>query len=101
MIEIRRLNELRERGGMRWAGEENGWIARPEEVVDALAEHGYHEYNRETARTARGREPSGGVWQGLNTDNGSIASAIWVARARESDAIVFIAIDGEPLRGEQ
>ena len=100
MIEIGRLNELREHGRMRWAGDGNGWIARPDDVVDALAGHGYQEYKREIARTMRGREPSGGVWQGLKSDTGSIASAIWITREHANDAIVFIDIDGEPLRGE-
>jgi hypothetical protein len=98
---INRLNELREHGRLQWVRGENGWIARPDDVVDALAQHGYQEYKREIACTTRDRAPTGGVWQGLDTTTGSIASAIWVTRDHPDAAIVFIEIDGEPLRGDQ
>jgi len=39
------------------------------------------------------------VWQGLNTRTGSVASAIWVNRPTWPQAIVFIAIDGDSLKG--
>ena len=80
---------------------DQGWIGCPEEIVDALAHEGYQEYKREETRSRRGREPTGGVWQGLNAENGSVESAIWVNRAPGDDAIVFIDIDGEPLTGRE
>jgi len=84
---------------MTWARDEGGWIARPDAVVDALSRRGYQEFKREVARSRRDREPTGGVWQGLNTETGSVASAIWVNRGRSDDATVFVDIDGERLVG--
>ena len=96
-----RLDDLQQGGRMTWAREDQGWIARPDEIVDALAHEGYEEYKREETRSRRDRDPTGGVWQGLNTENGSVASAIWVNRMPGEAAIVFIDIDGEPLTGQE
>jgi hypothetical protein len=93
------LNHLRVGGRMRWLGDEQAWIARPEEVVGALSDDGFEEYKREEARGRRGRQPHGGMWQGINTSTGAVASAIWVKPDGSDDSIVFIDIDGEPLRG--
>jgi hypothetical protein len=38
------------------------------------------------------------VWQGLNRATGHVASAVWVISDRRQP-LVFIDIDGEPLRG--
>jgi hypothetical protein len=93
------FEDCQQRGRMTWAHGENGWIARPEEIVDALSRSGYQEYKREVTRSRRDREPTGGVWQGLNAETGSVASAIWVTRGASDDATIFIDIDGEPLVG--
>jgi hypothetical protein len=85
-------------GRMTWGRDEGGWIARPEEIVDTLSRDGYQEYKREVTRSRRDRQPTGGMWQGLNIETGSVASVIWVRRGAD-DATVFIDIDGEPLVG--
>lgn len=97
MIGVQSLDALRADGKLRWVGREFGWAAEPEIVVDALSREGFHEYRREIARSRRRDSSAGGVWQGLN-DAGSVASAIWVNRPEAGEAIVFIDIDGEPLR---
>jgi hypothetical protein len=85
-----RLLELCRAGRMRWTGE--GWLAEPDEVVDALAREGFQECKREVARDPGSHAQSGGVWQGLNAQTGAMASAVWV---RDSDrSLVFIEIDG-------
>lgn len=91
----RRLDDLKRDGRMRWLADERAWVAHPDDVVDALAGDGYEEYKREIARS--GRAARGGVWQGINTSTGSVASAIWVRRPSADEAIVFIDIDGRPL----
>jgi hypothetical protein len=101
MNEMYRLNELREHGRMRWQGEEHGWIAHPDDVVAALAQDGFQEYKRELATSRRHWGATGGVWQGLNTRTGAVASAIWVARPGPQEALVFIDIDGRPLEGSE
>ncbi len=93
------LNELREQGRMTWTEEEHGWIAAPEEIANALSTAGFAECKRELTTSRRDSRPAGGVWQGLNTRTGSVASAIWVNRLTSPNAIVFIAIDGESLTG--
>lgn len=90
------IDDLRRDGRMRWLDGEQAWHARPDEVVDALARDGFEEYKREIAR--RGREATGGMWQGINTRTGAIASAIWIRREPADEAIVFIDIDGQPVR---
>jgi hypothetical protein len=97
MDEINRIDELRRHGRMRWRGDEQGWVGRPEDIVDALARDGFQEYKREEARTGRDREPHGGMWQGINPRTGAVASAIWVTPEKGSEPIVFIDIDGTPL----
>ncbi|MBI2204596.1 MAG: hypothetical protein HYU41_12170 [Candidatus Rokubacteria bacterium] len=97
-MDANRLDELRRDGRMRWLPGAHAWSARPDDVMDALAREGYAECKREIAR--RGPEPSGGVWQGLDTRTGSTASAVWVRRPANDDTIVFIEIDGRPIVDE-
>src|SRR5919109_698749 len=90
-----RLLELCRGGRMSWTGQ--GWIAEPEEVMEALASDGFQECKREVARSPVDRRPAGGVWQGLNNQTGAVASAVWVQSPDQS--LVFIEIDGRPLAG--
>jgi hypothetical protein len=99
MLPMGGLDELRIDGRMTWREAQSGWIAAPEEIVTALAREGFEECKREMTTSRRDRRPAGGVWQGLNTRTGSVASAIWVNRAAWPRAIVFITVDGEPVKG--
>lgn len=98
MVEFGTLNELREHGKLNWSEGERGWTADPGDVVSALAHAGFQEYKRETTHSRRDRAPRGGVWQGLDSRTGAVASAVWVLRD-DATPLVFIDIDGEPLRG--
>ncbi len=89
------LGDLHDLGRMTWADREHGWLAVPHEVVDALARGGFEECKHEMTTSRRDLRPAGGVWQGVNHSTGSVASAIWVARAPRRRALVFIEIDGE------
>ena len=80
---------------MQWTGQ--GWIAEPEEVVEALTREGFQECKREVARNPGDDRAAGGVWQGLNSQTGAVASAVWVKSPDQS--LVFIEIDGRPLTG--
>jgi hypothetical protein len=91
------LTQLHDQGRMTWTERERGWVAVPDDVVDALAEGGFEECKHEMTTSRRDLRPAGGVWQGVNRMTGSVASAIWVARAPERQALVFIEIDGELL----
>jgi hypothetical protein len=91
------LNELRERGRMTWIDGERAWKGRPDEIVDALSSEGFQEYKRESTKSRSDRQATGGVWQGLDSRTGAVASAIWVRRG--DDALVFIDIDGERVTG--
>lgn len=97
-MEVRPIEELRATGRMTWIETQRAWVAQPDEIVTALCHSGYHEYKREEARSGRDRQPAGGVWQGINTATGSVASAVWVNQSGTDAPIVFIDIDGEPLR---
>jgi hypothetical protein len=125
MRQMTGLNELREQGQMTWIEQENGWVAAPEEIVQALAKDGFEECKRETTMRPlggawRGVETrtgsvasaiwvnrpawqrtivAGGVWQGVNARTGPVAAATWVNRRERDQVIVFIAIDGESLKG--
>ena len=99
MLQLHGLDELRGQGGMNWIAAENAWMAVPDDVVDALARDGFDECKREVTTSRRDSRPAGGVWQGVNTRTGSVASAIWVNRPAWPQAIVFIAIDGISFTG--
>ena len=91
------LDELREQGKMTWIDEEHGWLAAPEDIVDALANDGFDECKRATTTSRRDLRPAGGVWQGVNRSTGSVASTIWMDRPSRAQPIVFITIDGESV----
>ena len=125
MRQMTGLDALREQGGMTWIEQEHGWVAAPGEIVKALSKDGFEECKREMTtkpvggawqgvETRTGSVASaiwvnrpawhqailaGGVWQGVNARTGPMASAIWVNRRARDQAIVFIAIDGEALKG--
>ena len=92
-MHVSALAELREGGRMTWAARERGWVAAPDEVVDAFARGGFEECQRATTTSRRDLRPAGGVWQGVNHATGSVASAIWVTRAAGGAALMFIEID--------
>ena len=97
-MQVSGLAELHDQGRMTWTEREQGWVAAPDEVLKALAGGGFEEYKRETTTSRRDLRPAGGVWQGVNPATGSVASAIWVARATQRHAVVFIEIDGELVK---
>jgi len=92
------VNALREQGKMMWVEPARGWNVEPDVILTALASAGFEEYKREVARSRRDRAATGGVWEGLNPQTGSVASAIWVDRRDPPGPVVFIDIDGELLR---
>jgi hypothetical protein len=93
------LNELRATGRMRWIGSADAWLAEADEVMCALARDGFEECKHEEARDRR-HHARNGVWQGLNRATGGVASAVWVVSDYRQH-LVFIDIDGEPLRGDR
>jgi hypothetical protein len=93
------LDALRIRGGIAWVAERRGWRAVPDDVVDALRADGFAEVKCEITRRGRSRAPLGGLWQGLDTRTGAVASAVWIQAGGEA-AVVFIDIDGTPLEGQ-
>jgi hypothetical protein len=93
------FDALRAHNRITWIEPEHGWIAAPEDIVNVLANEGFEECKRETTTSRRDRQPAGGLWQGVNTRTGSVASAIWVTRPVWQDAVVFIEVDGESLAG--
>jgi hypothetical protein len=96
---IHRFDEFRQHGPMIWGRNEGGWIGHADSILEALSHHGYQEYKREVTRSHRDRQPTGGVWQGLDLETGAVVSVIWIRRGVSDDATVFIDIDGEPVVG--
>jgi hypothetical protein len=94
-----RLDQLREYGRMQWLDAAQAWRAEPDEVLRALAAEGFEEYKREIARTPGSGAGSGGVWQGLDHRTGAVASTIWVREPTTTATLVYITINGHPLRG--
>ena len=99
MREMTGFNELRAHNRITWIEQEHGWIAAPEDIVNVLSNEGFEECKRETTTSRRDRHPAGGVWQGVDTRTGSVASAVWVNHAAWPHAVVFIEVDGESLAG--
>ena len=100
-MQLSTLANLHEQGRMTWTEHEHGWVAVPEDVLEALARGGFHECKREMTTSRRDLRPAGGVWQGVNRITGSVASAIWVARATQRQALMFIEVDGEIVNVER
>jgi len=98
MHSMESLNELRAAGKMRWIGSADAWLAEADDVMRALARDGFEECKHEEARDPR-HHARNGVWQGLNRATGGVASAVWVVSDYRPH-LVFIDIDGEPLRGD-
>jgi hypothetical protein len=94
------VDDLRGQGRMTWMRAERGWVAAPEEIVSALSTDGFEECKREMTTSRRDSRPAGGLWQGINTRTGAVASAIWVTRLLPQQAMVFITVDGELLQGD-
>src|SRR3989441_2629028 len=99
MRQMTGLNELRERGMMTWIEQEHGWVAAPEEIVKAFSKDGFEECDRQTTTSRREWQPPGGVWQGVDTRTGSVASATWVNRPPWHQAIMAGG-GGEAARAE-
>jgi hypothetical protein len=102
MQALKAIDELREEGRMTWLEAEEGWVAAPEDIVEALVHEGFVECKRATTTSRRDLRPCGGVWQGVNGRTGSVASTVWTDRGWRAQAVVFITIDGtsvtQPLR---
>ncbi len=94
------LTALREQGRMTWTEGERAWLAVPDEIVNALVKDGFEECKRMMTTSRRDLRPAGGVWQGVNPGTGSVASAIWVTRPAWRQAMVFVDIDGESVKGD-
>ncbi len=97
-MQVSALVDLHNRGRLTWTEQEHGWVAVPDEVLEALARGGFQECKRELTTSRRDLRPAGGVWQGVNRITGSVASAIWVARATQRQALIFLEIDGELIK---
>ena len=93
------FNALREHSRITWIEQEHGWAATPEDIVTVLSNEGFEECKREQTTSRRNRQPAGGVWQGVDTRTGSVASAVWVNRPAWPHDIVFIEVDGESFAG--
>jgi len=94
------LDELRGHGKMTWIEAEQGWVAAPEEIVNALSSDGFEECKREVTTGRHDGRPPGGVWHGINRRTGAVASAMWVNRLLGPPALVVITMDGKSLRGD-
>jgi hypothetical protein len=90
---------LREHRRITWIERNRGWVATLEDIVNVLSNEGFEECKRETTTSRRDSHPAGGVWQGVDTRTGSVASAVWVNHAAWPHALVFIEVDGESLTG--
>lgn len=95
---VRTLAHLRETGTIAWDAQERAWVATPDEIVQALAGEGFEEYKHEVTRSGRGRRPTGGLWQGLNSRTGAVGSAVWIQRDGVDRALVFVDVDGESVQ---
>jgi hypothetical protein len=94
------LDELRGDGRMTWSEAEQGWVAAPEDIVNALSIDGFEECKRKVTTSRRDSRPAGGVWQGINPRTGVVASAIRVNRLLLPQAVVSMTVDGASLSGD-
>jgi hypothetical protein len=86
---------------MSWIVQQHGWVAVPEEIVNALSNEGFEECARKPTKGRRARLPAGGRWQGVHPRTGSAASACWPNRPARHYTLVFSEVDGESLTGSE
>jgi hypothetical protein len=96
---MRALDELRQQRRMAWMVPQRGWVAVPEEVVDAFSSEGFQECARMPTASRLHRPLAGGLWQGVHPRIGSAVSVSWVNRPARHYTLVFIEVDGEALMG--
>ena len=92
------LDQLVREGLIAWVPAAQAWRGQPDDIVGALARAGFAEFKADAARGHRGRTPTGGIWQGLDARTGAVASAIWVRAEDQDRAVVFVDVDGMPVR---
>jgi hypothetical protein len=96
---MRAFNELRQQRRMAWMVPQRGWVAVPEEVVDAFSTEGFEECARKPTASRLHQPPADSLWQGVHPRVGSAASVSWVNRPARHYTLVFIEVDGESLTG--
>jgi hypothetical protein len=96
---MRYLDKLERRAALRWRADEHAWVGDHEAVVRVLADEGFQEYKRETARGKHARLARGGMWQGLDQRTGAVATVIWVVHTTPPETHVFVEVDGQPIEG--
>ena len=101
MNRVDRLCELRDAGKIAWLEDVAAWAGQVDDIVRALSPEGFLECRNEIVRSRRGRQPAGGLWQGVNERTGIVASAVWINGAGARGSIVFVDVDGEPLTVER
>ena len=95
----REFDQLRRQRRMSWMVQQHGWVAVPEEIVNAFSNEGFEECRRKPTTSELDPVPSGGLWRGVHSRTGSVASATWVSRPAGHHTLVFIEVDGESLTG--
>jgi hypothetical protein len=99
MRQMRGFHELRQQRRMSWMVQQHGWVAVPEEIVNAFSNEGFEECTRKPTTSRRDRLPGGGLWRGVHPRTGFAASATWVNRPAQHYTLVFIEVNGESLTG--
>lgn len=94
---MKALEDLVSEGRIARAPEARGWLAKPDDIVDALAREGFAEFKADAARSHRDRAPTGGIWQGLDARTGAVASAIWIRDESSDRTVVFVDVDGRAI----
>jgi hypothetical protein len=96
MRQMRAFSELRQKRRMSWMVQQHGWVAVPEEIVNALSNEGFEECSKPT--TSRyDHHPAAGLWQGVHPRTGSAASASWVKCPARHHTLVFIEVVRSPV----
>src|SRR5262245_19039569 len=95
------LDGLRANGRIVWDCHRRGWLGDPDAIGSALSTDGFHEYEQELARGGRDRRVTGGLWEGLHDADGSVASAVWIRHPEQTDALVFVTLNGELVTDER
>lgn len=93
------LDSLEHHGAMYWRPEQRAWSADPAEMVKALQKDGFREYKHEVVTRGRSRTAWGGMWQGLDPRNGTVATVTWVMHMLPPDIYVFIEVGGRWIEG--
>jgi len=96
-VQVNGIVELHDQGTMTWTEREHGWVAGPDEVLNALAGDGFEECSREMTTGRRDLRPARRMAR-RQWGHGIGGLGDLDCPRHSAPALVFIELDGELIK---